>query len=87
MLQGFDQYMQSRVPMRVVYGAHNTLLDEEPDEVLASPKYSALVGTLLLAADYRAQHKYAPRRPNGLMERVKKKITQTTLDIFTDMNE
>lgn len=84
MLRGLSRYLQTKVPMPVVYGAHNSTLVESSDPEYCSPRYSSLVGTLLLAADYRAEHKQVPERPTSMWTRLRQQAEQTALEIFTD---
>lgn len=80
MMAGMTEYIQSKTPVRVQYGAHNLLLHRDTEEKYLSPQYTSLVGTLLLGQDYRDSHKnQLVQRPN-FFERVK----ESTLDMFID---
>lgn len=76
MLQGVDEYIAGKTSLTVRYGAHNRLIDS--DEYI-KPTYSALVGTLLLGADYRREHKGAKvPEPRPLQ-----KIGEALIDFFS----
>ena len=57
MLNGMADYIQSKTSVDVQYGAHNLLLHRDTEEKYLSPKYTSLVGTILLGQDYRDNHK------------------------------
>lgn len=80
MLQGMEEYIQSKTSVRVQYGAHNLLLHRDTDEQFLSPLYTSLVGTILLGQDYRDSHKNQLVQKPGLLDRFK----ETTLDMFID---
>ena len=77
MLQGLDAYLQDKTSVQVIYGAHDKLID---DEQYDEPTYSALVGTLLMGADYREEHKGAKVPKPGTL----KKLEDLALQFFTD---
>lgn len=84
MLQGVEQYIQTKTSIPVMYGSHAMFLTVDTPDEMCAPVYSSLVGTLLLGADYRINH---PEQPNqlpktGLMDRIK----NTTLDMFSGDN-
>ena len=84
MLQGVEQYIQTKISIPVMYGSHAMFLTVDTPDEMCAPVYSSLVGTLLLGADYRINH---PEQPNqlpktGLMDRIK----NTTLDMFSGDN-
>lgn len=84
MLNGVDHYLAERCPsLRVVYAAHNTLLTRDTDDEFCSPAYTSLVGTLLLAADYREEHPDVRVVQPPFMDRFKKKFEEKTLEIFS----
>ena len=80
MLQGMEEYIQSKTSVRVQYGAHNLLLHRDTEEQFLSPLYTSLVGTILLGQDYRDSHKNQFVQKPGLLDRFK----ETTLDMFID---
>ncbi len=80
MLKGIDHYLQQKTRIKVIYGAHDRLLDLDTNEKFYEPQYSALVGTLLLGADYRDTHKGEPVKKPGIWNTIK----DTTIDIFTE---
>ena len=82
MLSGMDAYLQEQTSVRVRYGAHNLLLHRDTDEKYLSPKYTSLVGTILLGQDYRDNHKDQLVRKPGFLDRMK----ESTLDMFIDQN-
>ena len=57
--------------MKVLYGAHDNLLDINTEEHYFEPRYSALVGALLLGSDYRDEHKDLLVKEPGLFEQLK----------------
>ncbi len=83
MLQGIDRYLGSKTSLSVLYGAHDQLLDRQTDERFCEPQYSALVGALILGADYRDAHKgELVKKPN-----VWDKFQNTVVDIFTEQQQ
>ncbi len=56
MLKGIIPYLQQKTNLEVLYGSHAGILAGKVEESYYEPRYSALVGTLLLGADYRAAH-------------------------------
>lgn len=71
MLAGMQEYLQQKTSIKVMYGAHDRLLDVTTDEQYLEPRYSALVGALILGADYRDEHKDLPVKEPGWLEKVK----------------
>ena len=71
MLQGMAEYLQQKTSISVMYGAHDRLLDMTTDEQYLEPRYSALVGALIMGADYREEHKNQLVKEPGLFERLK----------------
>jgi len=89
-LQGMQEYIQKRTKVRVEYGSHAHLLDRQADDEYFLPDYSALVGTLLLAADYRKAHRQTlPDKKTkwDVLRNFRKKFDDATLTLFTDKNE
>ena len=83
MLQGMEEYVQSRTAIPVMYGSHVDSLTPDATDDLCEPTYSALVGTLLLGANYRATHPdkiAAPNKGKGLSDKLKENI----VSFFTD---
>lgn len=80
MLQGIDSYLQQKTNLRVIYGAHNSLLTDDTDMHYYEPQFSALVGALIMGADYREQHKGEPVKKPGLLDR----LEGTVVDIFSN---
>lgn len=80
MLQGMAEYLQQKTSVKVMYGAHDRLLDMTTDERFLEPRYSALVGALIMGADYRDEHKNTPVKDPGWLEKFK---TQTEI-MFTE---
>lgn len=80
MLQGLDQYLEEQTGVRVVYGAHDAALTRDTDDEFCSPRYSSLIGTLLLADDYRKQNNEIPQRKSKLFQT----FTDLTIDFFAD---
>ena len=80
MMQGLAEYIQSRTSVNVQYGAHNLLLHLDTDPKYLTPKYTSLVGTILLGQDFRDNHKNQPVQRPGFFDRVK----ESTLDMFIE---
>lgn len=80
MLKGMQEYLQQKTNIKVLYGAHDRLLDTTTDEQFYEPRYSALVGALLLGADYREEHKDLLVKEPGLFEKLKRE----TGNLFTE---
>lgn len=80
MLNGLDAFVQQHTKVKVLYGAHDTLLDSTTEPAFFEPGYSSLVGTLLLGSDYRLEHRGEPVKKSGWLERFK----QETLGLFED---
>lgn len=79
MLRGIVPFIQQRTPVKVLFGLHDRLLTPDtPDEYL-EPRFSSLVGTLLLGADYRDLHPGKKITP----PRIKERIEGTLIDIFS----
>lgn len=71
MLCGLDAYMQSLTGINTLYGAHDALVGRDTEEQYLSPRYSSLVGTLLLGASYRDTHKGELVKPPKLVDKFK----------------
>ena len=71
MLCGLDAYMQSLTGINPLYGAHDALVGRDTEEQYFSPRYSSLVGTLLLGASYRDTHKGELVKPPKLVDKFK----------------
>lgn len=82
MLAGMQDYLQQKTMLKVMYGSHDTLLDLQTDPKYLEPRYSSLVGALILGADYRADHMNLPVKAPGIFE----KIQQQTEIIFTSQS-
>ena len=70
MLQGMQDYLQQKTMLQVIYGSHDTLVDAMTDEQYLEPRYSALVGALILGADYRDEHLNLPVKAPGILEKL-----------------
>ena len=80
MLKGIQEYLQQKTNMKVLYGAHDKLLDVQTEEQFFEPRYSALVGALLLGSDYRDEHQDLLVKEPGLFEKLKNQTGQ----LFTE---
>jgi len=80
MMQGLAEYIQSQTSVHVQFGAHNLLLHRDTDEKYLSPKYTSLIGTILLGQDFRDSHKDKLVQKPGIFDRFK----ESTLDMFID---
>jgi len=87
MLQGLLDYLQQKTSMQVMHGAHDQLLDADVEPKYLEPTYSALVGALIMGADYRDEHKDMPVKPPTLMKRLKNQLENQTELIFTEQHE
>ena len=82
MLNGMQDYLQQKTMLQVIYGSHDTLVDANTDPQYLEPRYSALVGALILGADYREEHKNLPVKAPGILEKLQ---IQTEI-IFTSQS-
>ena len=80
MLQGIIEYVQQHTIVSVEYGSHAPWLVANTSDLYYMPRYSSLVGTLMLGAAYRAKH---PPKPYKKNKPLIDKFTETTLQIFT----
>lgn len=80
MLCGLDAYLQSLTGLTTMYGAHDLLVDRNTEEQYLSPRYSSLVGTLLLGASYRDTHKGELVKPPKLVDKIK----DTAITLFSN---
>jgi len=81
LLNGMEQYIQSKTSIQVLYGSHAMLLDQADDEYY-KPRYSALIGALILGADYRQNHPGKPVKTAKIAD----KIIQLFIPDITDNN-
>lgn len=80
LLQGIDSYLQSKTGVQVLYGSHAPLLAPDTDDEFFSPRYSSLVGALILGSDYREAHPGQKIPPAKISE----SVGDLLLKIFTD---
>lgn len=80
LLNGLVEYIQARTSIPVLYGSHCNLLDQNTDHEYYKPRYSSLVGTILLGQEYRMAHKDSPVKQPSLIDR----IQEQTIILFTD---
>ena len=85
MLQGMEQYVQSKTTIPVMYGSHAMFLTADTPDEMCEPVYSSLIGTLLLGADYRKNHPDIPNnsKKKTLIDRIK----EETLDMFSGQSD
>jgi cell division protein FtsA len=81
MLQGLQEYLQKKTTLKVMYGSHATWLTPDTPDEFCMPQYSSLVGTLLLAADYRELHPQV--KPFSKNKPIIERIMDKTLEIFS----
>ena len=86
MLQGMPEYLQQKTSMHVLHGAHDQLLDAETEPKYLEPTYSALVGALIMGADYRDEHKDARVKAPSLIKRLQNQLETQTELIFTEQH-
>lgn len=83
MLNGIIAYLKQKTSLEVLYGSHASLLTGEVDEKYYEPRYSALVGTILLGADYRLTHPGEEvKKPS-----FKQKVEDTLVSMFDTPKE
>ena len=87
MLQGIAQYIQSLTKIQVMYGSHAVWLTADTPDEICMPVYSSLVGTLLLGASYRTAHPIEKETNKSLFRRLKDKLEEETLTLFTEQEE
>lgn len=80
-LKGLDRYLAAKLNIRVVIGEHGKLLTRNSEDEYTEPRYASLVGTLLLAADYREKH---PNQPQQKRRELLNKLRQASLELFTE---
>ncbi len=80
MLKNIVPYLQKKTSIPVEYGSHAAWLDLDSEEFLYQPDYTALIGTLILGADYRITHPDVepPKTKFG------EGFTQLIIGLFTD---
>ena len=85
MLQGLLPYLEQRLGLPVYYGSHAYLLDRQTDDEYCKPKYTSLIGGLILGSDWRDKHKDAEiSDKKSFKSRLLSAFTETTLPLFTD---
>lgn len=82
MLNGIEQYIQTKTSIPVMYGSHASFLTSDTDDEMCMPVYSSLVGTLLLGDTYRQAHPMAAEHDSTLP--IIEILKQKTLDLFTE---
>ncbi len=86
-LAGMQEYLQAMTPLPVEYGTHAAWLEETAPEEYYNPEYAVLIGTLANAAEHRRDCPDGPPDvPKPFLDKVWKKLEETTLEIFTDNN-
>jgi cell division protein FtsA len=80
MLQGIVEYIQLYTRINVAYGSHAGWLTADTSEEYCMPRYSSLIGTLLLGSEYREKHPLKPYRKD---KRIIDVLRDKTLEIFT----
>ena len=84
MLNGIDAYIQQKTSLPVMYGSHAPWLVADTPEDLYAPKYSSLIGALILGNQNRENHPIEAQDNDWTrhFNAWKKQIEQKTLDIF-----
>ena len=85
MLQGVVEYIQRKTTVTVDFGSHAQWISADSPDEFCMPKYSSLVGTLLLGAAYRIKHPQV--KPYEKNKRILDSIMNRTLDMFTDQDD
>ena len=70
-----------------MYGSHAVWLTADTPDEICMPVYSSLVGTLLLGASYRTAHPIEKETNKSLFRRLKDKLEEETLTLFTEQEE
>ena len=84
MLQGMEEYVKAHTDVPVVlYGSHADNLTIDTPEEWYEPTYSALVGTLLLGAEYRKTHPTTIKKKSKFGE-FKGSIKESVINFFTE---
>lgn len=84
MLPGMVEYIQNKTSVPVDFGSHAPWISADSPDEFCMPKYSSLVGTLLLGAAYRVKHPQV--KPYEKNKRILDNLMNRTLDIFTDQD-
>ena len=83
MLNGLLDFVAQRTKLKVMYGAHDRVLDITTSEEFCEPRYSSLVGALLLGADYRDMHPGKKLTPPKITD----KLGGILIDIFSNQQQ
>lgn len=86
MLSGLVAFVQQRTSLPVDYGSHADWLESDAEQEYYKPVYSALVGTLALAADYRRKEPVV-KLTNSPFKKLWNKTINRTIDLFTDTGD
>lgn len=84
MLQGVVEYIQRKTTVPVDFGSHAPWITADSPDEYCMPKYSSLVGTLLLGAAYRVKHPEV--KPYERNKRIIDNLVDRTLYIFTEQD-
>ena len=85
-LMGLCEFVQAMTKLPVEYGSHAIWLEESADDEYFYPENSALIGTLGNAAEYRKNFPDEDPETVPPFEKVWKKLSEKTLEIFTDQS-
>lgn len=80
MLQGLDAYVEEKTGLRVMYGLHDVLLSEDTEDIFYEPRFTSLMGALLLGAYHRDTHKGELVKSPKLVDKIKAGM----IDIFSN---
>ena len=87
-LQGLVQYLSERFGITAEYGRHYDWLTEDTPAEFEAPEFSAIVGTLVLADDFRNNPHNRPdsngERPDGLWSAIKYTFQQGIIDFINN---
>ncbi len=85
-LQGLQEYLQAMTGLPVEYGSHALWLEDTAPDEYFYPDYSALVGTLALAVEYRKDFPDEEPAHPAPITRIWEKIEDGALSLFTEDN-
>lgn len=83
MLSGLIPWLQSQIVAEVRGGDHYGVMTRRSPDEYCSPRYTSLVGALLLAADWRDNH---PCESKSIFQKFNDFFGSTIIDLFNDEN-
>ncbi len=83
MLADMAELIQTMTDIPVEYGSHADWLSLDAEEEYYKPSYSALIGTLVMGANYRETHQ-DEELPQNIFTKTRVDLEKGLLDLFTD---